>query len=59
MTTSVKILIEGNKACLVKVIPDGDGPTPPSIEVRPGCFTTVYIHGQQRVSIIEIGEFLS
>lgn len=56
MTTTVKILIEGNKACEVKVEGNaGDAP----VTVKPGSFTTKQIHGEQRVSVVEVGEFLS
>lgn len=56
MTTTVKILIEGNKACEVKV--EGNEHDPPAT-VKPGSFTTKTIHGEQRVSVVEVGEFLS
>lgn len=60
MTTTVKILIEGNKACNVKVI----GPIDPEsaqskgVEVKPGSFTTMYIHGDQVLVVQETGDFL-
>lgn len=55
MTTTVKVLIEGNKACEVKVEGnEGDSP----VTVKPGQFTTKQIHGEQRVSVVEVGEFL-
>lgn len=59
MTTTVKILIEGNKACEVS-IQDTDGATPrdPSI-VKPGSFVTKGIHGEQTVRVVETGEFLT
>ena len=56
MTTTVKILIEGNKACEVKVEGQGASDTPTT--VKPGNFTTKLIHGDQRVSVVEVGEFL-
>lgn len=58
MTTTVKVLIEGNKACEVKV----EGPTgePGQVStVKPGSFATKLISGEQRVSVVEVGEFLS
>lgn len=61
MTTTVKVLIEGNKKCEVKVI-EGDGSDSksyPPRNVMPGSFTTVGIHGEQKVSVVETGEFLS
>lgn len=61
MTTTVKVLIEGNKKCAVKVIEaDGkDSTSYPPRDVAPGSFTTVGIHGEQKVSVVETGEFLS
>jgi hypothetical protein len=61
MTTTVKVLIEGNKKCEVKVI-DADGSDSkghPPRDVMPGSFTTVLIHGEQSVSVVETGEFIS
>ena len=55
VTTTVKVLIEGNKACEVKI--EGAGMEPRI--VKPGQFTTVLISGEQRVSVVEVGEFLS
>lgn len=57
MTTTVKILIEGNKACEVKVEGQGKSDTP--VVVKPGSFTTKLIHGDQRVSVVETGDFLT
>lgn len=63
MTTTVKVLIEGNKACEVKVIgadgPDGKWQDPAPVTVKPGEFATKLIHGDQSVSVKEVGEFLS
>lgn len=56
MTTTVKILIEGNKACEVKVEGQGTSDTP--VTIKPGQFTTKLIHGEQYVSVKETGEFL-
>ena len=61
MTTTVRVLIEGNKKCEVKVI-EADGSDcdgfPPR-DVMPNGFTTVLIHGQQKVNVTETGEFLN
>ena len=56
MTTTVKILIEGNKACNVKVIGpiDPDSPQAIGIEVNPGSFATMYISGDQVLAVQEI-----
>ena len=61
MTTTVRILIEGNKACEVKVIEENgaDSTNYPPVEVLPKSFTTVCIHGEQTVSVKEIGGFIS
>ena len=60
MTTTVRILIEGNKACEVKVI-EADGAESKSYLPRvvpPGTFTTVGIHGEQTISVKETGNFI-
>lgn len=61
MTTTVKILIEGNKNTIVKVIGE-DGKDylgyPPKI-VAPNTFHTVCIHGNQHVDVVETGDFIS
>lgn len=57
MTTTVRVLIEGNKACEVKVEGQGTSDTPTT--VKPGSFTLKNIHGEQFVSVKEVGEFLS
>ena len=61
MTTTVKVLIEGNKKCEVKVVEGNgaDSTTYPARNVMPGSFTTVGIHGEQKVSVIETGDFIS
>lgn len=58
MTTTVRILIEGNKACEVSVVSEGAAPVQVST-VTPGQFTTKLISGPQRVSVVEVGEFLT
>ncbi len=61
MTTTVTILIAGNKACETKVIEaDGSDSTAyPSKEVKPQGFRVVGIHGEQKVSVVETGPFLN
>jgi len=61
MTTTVKVLVEGNKKCEVKVIEENgsDSTTYPPRAVMPGSFTTVCIHGEQKVAVIETGDFVS
>lgn len=61
MTTTVRVLIEGNKKCNVKVV-EADGSDCPGFtprDVMPGTFTIVCIHEDQRVSVREVGEFLT
>jgi hypothetical protein len=61
MTTTVRVLIEGNKECEVQVVNvDGtESPSYTSRNVKPGSFTTVCIHGEQTVLVKEVGEFIS
>jgi hypothetical protein len=59
MTTTVKILIEGNKACEVYVSNGPDSPPDAPITVKPGTFTTKLIHGDKYVVVKEVGEFVS
>lgn len=58
MTTTVKVLIEGNKACKVFVVDAPDAPGRNESTVQPGQFTTKLIHGEQTVRVVETGEFL-
>ena len=59
MTTTVRVLIECDKTCEIKVIePDGSiSATYTPRELRPQEFTEVYIYGEQAVSIKEAGNF--
>lgn len=61
MTTTVKVLIEGNKACEVKVTGSVDPASPQAqgVKVMPNSFATMMIHGDQVLSVQETGEFLS
>jgi hypothetical protein len=61
MTTTVKVLIEGNKKCAVKVIQEdgSDSKSYPPRDVMPGSFASLGIHGGQLVSVIETGDFLN
>lgn len=61
MTTAVKVLIEGNKACEVQVI-EADGSASgfqPVKTVKPGEFASMYIHGEQVLLVKEVGDFLT
>ena len=59
MTTTVKVLIEGNKACEVYVS-NGDGKEPEQPKtVQPGSFATMGIHGEKYVVVKEIGDFVN
>lgn len=55
MTTTVKILIEGNKVCNVKVIGPIDPKLPQAIgiQVEPGTFATMHISGDQVLAVQE------
>lgn len=61
MTTTVRVLIEGNKECEVKVImedgTDSTGYLPRN--VKPGGYTIISIHGEQTVSVKEVGGFIN
>ena len=60
MTTAVTVLISGNKACTVDVI-DVEGKSIPHShkEIKPQEFCVVSIHGEQTVSVKEIGNFIT
>lgn len=58
MTTTVRVLIEGNKACEAKVT----GPQQTDAQhktLKPGEFAVLTIHGESRVEVKETGDFLS
>ena len=60
MTTTVTVLISGNKACAVDVVIPGITdkiPMEPKI-VKPGSFTTLTISGDQELRVREVGEFI-
>ena len=61
MTTTVRVMIEGNKACEVKVIEENgtDSTNYPPVEVLPKSFAIVMIHGYQTISVKEIGGFIA
>jgi len=52
-----QILIQGNKACEVKVVDPGQPDSHVAL-IKPGSFTTKLIHGTQAVSVTETGDFL-
>lgn len=56
MTTTVRILIDGNKNC--EIVVEGSGVKPQPKLIGPGCFHTVMIHGDQKVVVREVGNFL-
>jgi hypothetical protein len=59
MTTTVRILIEGNKNVLAKVV-EADGVTVrEEKEIAPNSFASFLIHGEAKVSVEEIGEFVN
>lgn len=59
MTTTVRVLIEGNKACEVYRSNGPDRQPESPVTVRPMAFTTLTISGEQAVVVKEIGEFIS
>ena len=59
MTTTVRVMIEGNKACEVYVSNGSDRQPDAPKTVKPGEFTSLLIHGEKYVVVKEIGEFLS
>lgn len=61
MTTTVRVLIDGNKACNVKVIGpiEPENPNALGVTIKPGQVATMQIHGDQAVAVQETGEFLS
>ena len=58
MTTTVTILISGNKACAVSITSPSGGLDQVAI-VQPGSFTTKMIHGDQVLDVKEVGEFVN
>ena len=59
MTTTVRVLIEGNKACEAYRSNGPDKPPESPVTVKPGEFATLYISGEQSVVVQEVGDFLS
>lgn len=63
MTTTVRVLIEGNKVCSVQVMQPVEGggqrKEGPEALAKPGEFVTRLIHGAQYVRVQEVGEFLT
>lgn len=57
MTTTVRVLIEGNKACEVNV--EGPQQAQQPTTVLPGHFVVKTIHGEQVLTVKETGDFLS
>lgn len=59
MTTTVKVLIEGNKACEAYVS-NGPNQQPDAPKtVKPGEFVTLTINGDKSVIVKETGDFLT
>lgn len=54
MTTTITILVQGNKEVEVKTTND-----PAPTKIKPGQFCVKQIHGEVKVEVTEIGEFLS
>lgn len=59
MTTTVTVLIEGNKECEVKVVESGGTTKEYSLKnIKPNTFTKFSIHGDAKIEVKEIGEFI-
>lgn len=59
MTTTVRILVEGNKAVeICTKNPDGSNTKPP-ITLFPRSFAVENIHGGQSLSVREVGDFIN
>ncbi len=54
MTTTIRIMVDGNRPCEIAV--EGEGSKPQPKLVGPGCFHTVMIHGGQKVTVKEVAE---
>ncbi len=55
MTTTVTVGVSGNKKCTVRV----SGAPNQDCLMEPGTFATFGIHGDQTISVVEHGEFVS
>ncbi len=61
MTTTVRVLIEGNKACSAQVV-ESDGSKSKAQfprQIKPGEFATFSIHDEQSLLVAETGDFIS
>lgn len=59
MTTTVRILVEGNKAVEVLVKNDDGSIKKEPSTTLPGSFVVESIHGGQTISIREVGDFIN
>lgn len=61
MTTTVRVMIEGNKNVIVKVVAveGGVGKVISEKELAPNTFDSFLIHGEQSVSVQETGDFVN
>jgi hypothetical protein len=56
MTTTVRVLIEGNKACEVKVEGPFQGADSTPVVMKPGTVVMKYISGEQQLTVKEVVE---
>lgn len=56
MTTTVRVMVSGNKACEVAV--KGSLSDTPTV-IKPGQFVDKLVHGELELTVKEVGEFLS
>lgn len=59
MTTTVRVMIEGNKKVIAKVVEADGTSTATEKEIAPNSFASFLIHGEQRVEVQETGDFVS
>ena len=57
MTTTVYVRVEGNKIC--EALVQAKDLAQPPVEIYPGETKIFTIHGEQKLVVKEVGEFLS
>jgi len=58
MTTTVRVLVEGNKKVIAKVVGADGAYGEQEKEISPNSFASFLIHGEQYVSVQETGDFV-
>ena len=59
MTTTVRVMIEGNKKVIAKVVGSDGESVAQEKEIAPNSFASFLIHGDQHVEVQETGDFVS